>query len=375
MADDAQSLVNHVRRQLADYTVESPVDEHTDPRIHQSIEWLISSQLSSGGFGNDSPAYSAIAVKTIRTWRPAWVETDEFSRAASHIMSSAPAGRMETVWDTAMAVIALHESRISAVREWVDRATNYLALITPDPHLKPHHAAQLVITLTSTQPNSSNISLWVSLLQIHRIHPATPYCLGQVSSALSIALDASTDFRLQCDELAAWLGSVDVTKANFVEYCSALIGLSGSTHPAHAARVAACIDDLFNDGRRLDGSWYHDSWETSWALAALRLASARQAVTLPVHDLALILEEAEDLAQNLESVYVKQYNSINTGYFWRTLTYSQVLLILTGLAIYGLFLSKDSGWYIGYISLVLVPGIATVRQLWQLHSRVANRDL
>ncbi|GAB86828.1 hypothetical protein GORBP_081_01110 [Gordonia rubripertincta NBRC 101908] len=364
--------MDHVRKELSSYIVEIPVDEQSDPRVQQSMEWLISSQLPSGGFGNNSPAYTAMAVKTIRQWRPAWRQSDGFERAALHIVSSASGGRLETVWDTAIAVSALEGS--AAAHPFVAAATNYLTQIGPSTQLKPHHAAQLVITLVSAQPGCSTIPSWIAMLRTQRVHPATPYGLGQVSAALANASDASVELRRQCDELSDWLGSVEITKANFVEYCSALIGLSGSSHPAHAARVSACIDDLFNDGRRLDGSWYHDPWETSWALAALRLASARKTVSMPVHDLALVLEDTESLADLLQEEYDQQIARLGSKYFWRVLAYSQAVLVLIGLAIYGIFLSSDSGWYIGFVSLLLVPGIPAATRLWQLHSQTSRVD-
>ncbi|ACY20725.1 hypothetical protein Gbro_1444 [Gordonia bronchialis DSM 43247] len=364
--------VDHVRRQLSRYTVDTTVDESSDPRLRQSIEWLISSQLPSGGFGNNSAAYTAIAVKAIRSWQPGWSQSDGFERAARHVIASSSNGKLETVWDTAVAANALAGSAYTDT--WVDQATDYLSQLVPDPHLKPHHIAQLLITVTARRPDSNSIPEWVSILRTQRIYPATPYCLGQVSSALVAAPEANIDLRLQCDELGAWLGSVDVTKANFVEYCSALVGLSASTHPTHSARVSACVDDLFSDGRRLDGSWYHDAWETSWALLALKLASARKLVTLSVHDLALILEDADKLADNLQESYRNRFSVLNPSYFWNVVAYSQVLLILVALAVYGIFLSQDSGWYIGFVSLLLVPGLGTVRQLWHLRSMTLNQD-
>ncbi len=329
---------------------------------------MIDNQMSGGGFGNGSAAYTAIAVNSITRWRPEWQSTTRCHEAAEALLRHAePGGRLETVWDTAVAIRAcaghdLHWSE-SALGFLIDDASRGES----PTRLKSHHIAQLLVTIHELRPEELRRAAcadWIREISSESLETTSAYSLGQVVWARSVlAINADSSARAQYDDLYQWLSSATVTKANFVEFCAALMGLGTSLRPNHKTYVSVRVGEIFSDGFRQDGSWYHDSWESSWALLALSSVSTIRKIEMGIHDLGDLFEAAETQADGLQATIDAKLLAFSHGSFLRISFYVSLATSMLFIVVLGSIFSPDWGWFLGLLGVVSAPSAFSVRQL------------
>lgn len=93
-----RSLQRH--RQVVD------LSEGDEPRIEAALDWLELVCHPDGYWGYRSPAVTAACAEAVTTWRPAIAER-ALRSSAEWLLTRADDGSWETVWDSAVALMAV----------------------------------------------------------------------------------------------------------------------------------------------------------------------------------------------------------------------------------------------------------------------------
>jgi hypothetical protein len=265
-----EAVLNALRGELSRRQQTFELDEGSDPRITQGLNWLLDNQDGDGFWGYASPGGTALCVLALGYWRPT-PGSAEMTAATKWLCSSAVEGIWETPWDTAVAVRAIHLAGTEANNKVFQDASRQLLDLSPGHREvadRPHHGAQVLNTLADIGADLSYRNDWSDALteSISRDELGTSV-RAQIAHALMRSGNVPPEKLSESIELlAGYLSRATLSNATFLEQAHALQALAVAK--THNDLVADNLDKIFVNQRR-NGSWYHDPFLTAWALLAL----------------------------------------------------------------------------------------------------------
>lgn len=343
-----------------------------DPRVVKAVDWLLTQQNADGSFGAKNPAYTAWVSIAIMEWRSEFARSEEFGRALDFLKGYGPSGRLETLWDTAAAVqLFLKAGRSDP---WAQQALDYLRNVDlSKPPVRPHHAAQMVAALWAADPSDPRIGVLRDHIEMSLDDQDGSYEVGQAVWACQRgpAMHQGPARRWR-DYLNGWVTTASVNNSSFVQYCSGLLGLSQYQTDNIRTQIANRVDNLFQEGYRQDGSWYHDVWATAWALLTLGGAGyvRRVAVSLPAINLAL--DSLERRLHEAEVSHEAHRRRLSNRVFGEVVADSAGFTLLAagaGLSVWHF----DLGISVGVLALLAPIEVWLFRRLVRLRRLVGGR--
>lgn len=297
---DVKALPSDIDTQFAGFQALLDAQKRTvivnlgDSRILKTVLWLLTMQRPSGAWGNDDVATTSVAMLALLELADSTSNTDlrtqianAIKKAAAFLVSKFSINNWENaLWDTSVATRALfrshydqYQSFIQSRVDWITRASEKRG------NHGPHHLAQAIITLAETGVHRDlliNRAEYLSATINDNPANYSPYVIGQCIEALC-RIEAITDSTTKSiDYICAYLSTVRLDFANFLNICYALqsLWLAPGKDNMRTARVGTA--SLFgNTCFRDTGSWYNSELFTAWALLTLARFSEEVIVRLP----------------------------------------------------------------------------------------------
>lgn len=339
--------------------------EGDDSRIDDAVAWLLQTRASEGYWGYRSPAVTSLCLLAIAKWRPGLPSLQLLS-TRQWLIDQSSGWMWETLWDTAVALTALHRSDLLTPVE-ARAATTRLTQVNLDECLPPaHHCAQVLQFLTATGADNSTRLTWVEATRTALSDNSGPYVTGQAIQALLMCGEEPDPMSIQLSKLEEHVNLTPLSTSSFLDHAAALGALS--LDPRRGTTTAFAVDLLFGSAHRRDGSWYHEPWYTAWALLALHDVRHVQRYIVEQPRMVDYLAPLKKLPGELASV--ENASAImEVRQRWRVAGY----LVLLQIAVAGLlgsifFLSEGNRWVSsGVLVTSLSAGFAIAwRGLWPL---------
>jgi hypothetical protein len=322
----SQRSLNAQQAALLAYITSQRTEIHLgthDSRLSRAVEWTLSTQRTSGAWGNEDVATTASMILSLSSLtKKGIIASDPRLTAAINsgitcLEQQYATNRWElAVWDTALATSAIHTvdadaALLARLRDWLLRPE------TPRT-FGPHHHAQRLLTLNALGVHRDRlveIRDEMMLSMPRGIDPYSPYVQSQVLQASCVLGTDNDEVRGMADGLEHFLANTRLDSANFLNVCFSLRALKATNDPERLKATRLATAGLFADTSfRDNGSWYRSEISTAWALMTVGDYSRELIVSAPYYE---VLHHMEDSAFAASEV-IRHQNATHrraTAYF------------------------------------------------------------
>jgi hypothetical protein len=368
IALQAAEVVTGLEQHLLMRNTVLALDRINEPRIPAAVDWLRSVINPNGSWGSNSSTATCICALGLTLWKQPGPDP-QVEASCGWLLESSRDGSWETPWETAVALRALERAGLGNHQTAILGKQKLLALNPSEAELKPHHRAQVLNLITELRAYDIR-EAWISKCDADLPQVDSPYIVGQIVHALLSANNLSANCDAALKQLRDFSLSGPPEAATFLPYVVALQALA-SSGAEYEETVGIALDHIFTDAHRTDGSWYHDSWYTGWAVCALHDVHAVRRLVIDAPVFGKEFRQVHERLQELNSLELARHKS-ELGLRRRVAIYATLMVILVALGTVVLIdWQQDNPIFSSGLIVTIILGMLGLfwRVLWPLLRR------